>query len=49
VLVAIPVLASGHKLLRAAEEAQAAELRTPEREEDAMLATATAEELGDAS
>jgi MFS family permease len=49
VLVAITVLSTGHGLLRAAEQRQAAELARPGHERDADEAEALAEELGSAT
>jgi ACDE family multidrug resistance protein len=49
VLVAIAVLSTGHGLLRAAEQKQAAELAGPGHERDADEAEALREELGSAT
>ena len=49
VLVAIAVLSTGHRLLRAAEQKQAAELAGPGHERDADEAEALCEELGSAT
>lgn len=49
VLVAIVVLSTGHRLLRAAEQKQAAELAAPGHERDADETEALAEELGSAT
>ncbi len=49
VLVAIAVLSTGHGLLRAAEQKQAAEFARPGHERDAGEAEALSEELGSAT
>ena len=49
VLVAIAVLSTGHGLLRAAEQRQAAALARPGHERDADETEALAEELGSAT
>jgi predicted MFS family arabinose efflux permease len=49
VLVAIAVLSTGHCLLRAAEQRQAAEFAGPGHERDADETEALAEELGSAT
>ena len=49
VLVAIGVLSTGHGLLRAAEQKQAAEFASPGHERDADEAEALSEELGSAT
>ncbi|MGN6677977.1 MAG: MFS transporter, partial [Streptosporangiaceae bacterium] len=49
VVLAIAVLSTGHRLLRVAEQNQAAELAGDAQERDAEEAEAQAEELGSAT
>ena len=49
VLVAIAVLSTGHRLLRVAEQNQAAELAGPEHDRDVEETEALSEELGSAT